>query len=191
MTLSFRGLKELQQSYRKAAGAMGRAEARAVARVSTSIIARQSRDMAARVNLRIGTIKGSIATRQKPTDSAPRVVHEVRSRGIPLREFIGTRQTRKGLSVQVLKGGGRAVLRAAFLVGKFGRNAFGRAARSGDRYGSPHVGRLPLRKLYGPTVLSQYVKPEIQEAGAATWNDRLPVELERESRFALEQAGLL
>lgn len=191
MSISFRGLNELQQSYRKAADAMGRAEARAVARVSTSIIARQSRDMAAVVNLKVGAIKGSIVTRQKPTDSVPRVVHEVRSRGIPLRDFNGTRQTRKGLSVQVLKRGPRTVLHAAFLVAKFGRNAFGRAARSGDRYGTPHVGRLPLRKLYGPTVLSQYVKPEIQQSGVVTWNDRLPVELERESRFALQQAGLL
>ena len=152
---------------------------------------RQVRELAKTINVRSGDIRKEIVTKAQPTPAQPRVVFEVRSKGIPLAAFIGTRQTKKGVTVQVLKGSPRKTLRAAFGVDKFGGNFFGRAGKGSKRYASPHVGRLPIAKLFGPTILSQYIKDEIQKVGADTWAERLPIELARESTFALKQAGLV
>jgi hypothetical protein len=191
MTIATKGLVELERSFRAAAVATGKAEARAVRRVGTTIVAQQSRGIGQVVNLRAATIKDAIKTVVQPTADQPRVVFEVRGKGIPLGDFIGSRVTKKGLSVQPLKGGARAVLRAGFAPGKLGGKFFGRAGVGSKSYGRPHVGRTPIVKLFGPNVLSQYIKDEIQKLGADTWTTRLPIELERETAFALKQAGLV
>jgi hypothetical protein len=189
MTLKFTGLAEIERSFRTAAAAMGKAEARAVRRVGVTIAANQAREIGKTENLRASTIKDAIRTVAQPTPDQPRVVFEVRAKAIGLEKFIGSRVTKKGLSVQPLKGGKRAILRAGFALR--GGAYFGRAAKSGKQYGSPHVGRSPIVRLLGPNVLSQYIKDNVQKVGADTWADRLPIELERESNFALKQAGLI
>lgn len=189
MALKFTGITEIERSFRTAAAAMGKAEARAVRRVGVTIAATQAREIAKTENLRAADIKAAIETIAQPTPDQPRVTFQVRSRGIGLERFVGSRVTGKGLSVQPLKTSPRAVLRAGFA-----RNGvfYGRAAASGKRvYGSPHVGRMPIVRLFGPNVLSQYIKDAVQQAGADTWATRLPIELERESNFALKQAGLI
>ena len=189
----FKGLKETQRAYATAARTIARAEARAVRRVGVTIRAEQTREITKTINLRAGAVRDEVVVKSQPTADKPRVVFEVKSKGIPLASFLGTRQTKKGVSVKVLKGGPRALLRAAFGVEKFGGNFFGRAAQGAGkaRYGKPHVGRLPIKKLYGPNILSQYVKDAIQKVGVQVWETRLPVELERETNYALKQAGLL
>jgi hypothetical protein len=189
--LKFSGLKEMQRGYAQAAKAMAAGEARAVKRVSTTIIAEQSRAIANTVNLRIGRIKSALTIVRQPTPSQPRVVFQVKRAGIPLDEFIGSRVTKAGLSVQPLKGGKRAVLKAGFALRKAGNHYFGRVGKGSKQYGSPHVGRLPIVKLFGPDILSQYIKDAIQQVGIDTWNRRLSIELDRETTFALTQAGLI
>jgi hypothetical protein len=51
--------------------------------------------------------------------------------------------------------------------------------------------REPIKKLFGPSILSQYIKAAIQQVGSDTWAERLPIELARETDFALKQAGLI
>ena len=191
MTLAFKGFAEIERGFRQVAVATARGEARAVRRTGVTIVANQSRAIAQIANMKIGAIKAQLVTKTQPTPDRPRVVFEVKSKGIPLKEFNGTRQTKKGVSVQVLKSQPRQTLRAAFGVAKFSSNYFGRVGVGRKDYASPHVGRLPIKKLYGPSVLSQYVKEPIQAAGRNTWNDRLPVELDRETAFALKKAGLI
>jgi hypothetical protein len=191
MSILTTGLKELESSYRKFGAVTRRGEMRALRRVGTTIVAQQSRSLAQLMNLRIGTIKKEIQTVRQPSAHNLSVVFQVRSKGIPLKEFTGSRVTRKGLSVQPLKTNARSVLRAGFAVAKFGGHYFGRAGKHGKGYRSPHVGRGPIVKLYGPSVLSQYEKAEIQKVGADVWGTRLPIELEREVDHALKQAGLI
>ena len=191
MSLKVKGLREMQKAFDTAARAMGAAEARAVKRTGTTIIATQSRGIVETVNLKVGTVKRELRTVQQPTPTQPRVVFEVRQRGVPLAEFKGTRQTRKGVSVQPLKSGSRSTLQAAFIHNGV---VYGRATKGSlvkPRYGSPHVGRTPIVKLFGTNVLSQYIKDAIQQAGVDTWEKRLPIELDRETNFALKKAGLL
>lgn len=189
--LKFEGLKEMQRGYSRAAGAVAKGEARAVRRVGVSIRADQTRGITELLNVKASTVRDAIEVKTQPTASAPRVVFEVRSKGIPLASFAGTRQTRKGVSVQVIKGQPRQLLRAAFGIDKYNGNFFGRVAVGSSKYGSPHVGRLPVAKLFGPNVLSQYIKDAIQQRGVKVWESRLPIELERETNFALKQAGVL
>src|SRR5690606_26051667 len=109
------GLKELEQSYRKAASRMASAEASAVRKAGVTIKAKQARAIGAIVNLKISTIKSKIVAIQRPTAGDPRIAFEVRGEGIALREF-GARQTRQGVSVLVLKGGGRKIVKGAFMA---------------------------------------------------------------------------
>jgi len=190
MGITVRGLSEIEKSYRAAAKLVARTQARAVARVGVTIVAEQARAITARVNLKVSTVKATIVTRKKPSISDVRLILEVKEKGIPLKDY-GARQTRKGVSVKVLKGGGAKTLRAAFGAGKFGGNFFGRVGKGSKKYASPHVGRLPIAKLYGPSILSQFIRDDISKKGVEAWDRRLPIELDRETSFALSQAGLI
>ena len=188
MALKLTGLRELEKGFRTAAKLVAKGEARAVTRAGTSIIAAQSRAIAQTVNLKIATIKSAIKVVQQPTADSPRMVLEVRFKGLSLTEY-GARQINKGVSVMVLRGK-RTLLKAAFYSPK--SKAFvGRVAKGGDRYGPPHVGRLPIIKLWGPSVYSEFIKPEITKVGADTWLARIEIELERETNFALRSAGII
>jgi hypothetical protein len=189
MGLKFIGLRELEQSYRLAAKLCQKAESRAVKRAGTTIIAAQSRAIAQRINLKVGTIKEQIRIVQQPTPDAPRVVFEVRFKGIPLALY-GARQTKRGVSVTTVRGK-RTLLTAAFYSPK-SKAFLGRASNSDDRrYGSPHVGRLPVLRLWGPSVYQEYVSAEVQKIGNDTWTARIEIELNRETDFALRSAGLI
>lgn len=77
----------------------------------------------------------------------------VTSKGLRLGEFTGTRKTRRGLSVQPKKGGGRKIIRSGFLIR--GRSsgkvlAVRRRFKAGE--GGAQVGRLPLDDLYSTSV---------------------------------------
>ena len=161
-------------------------------RAGASVRTAQVREITKTLNVRSAAVSAAITIKRQSDADGLQTVHGVRAQGIPLRDYIGTRQTRKGVSVKVLKGGKRSTLRAAFAVDKAGGHYFGRASQSDrKRYGSPHVGRLPIVKLYGPNILSQYIKDTIQGIGEKTWRDRIAIELERETAFALKRAGVI
>jgi hypothetical protein len=195
--LKITGLKELERSYRTAATKMASAEARAVKRSGVTITANQSRAIGAIVNLKVSTIKRQIVAIRQPTPGDPKIVFEVRGQGIALREY-GARQTKKGVSVLVLRGGGRKIVKHGFLAKGFGGNlqVFQRTGEPkrkalAGRYAKARYKREPIEKMFGPDVFNQYVKEAIQQAGVRTWRDRLPIELERETAFALKYAGLI
>jgi hypothetical protein len=189
--MSFRvtGLKELERGFTKLGAATARGEARAVNRVSTTIIAQQSRAVVARINLRVGRVKEAVRLRQKATPDQPRIVIEVQRRAVGLIEFGGRWRGTKseGASALVIRGKGRHIYAGTFIaIGRNGnRQIFDRKVVGGKR-----APRLPLKTLYGPSVYSQFLRDDIQRVGSDTWAIRLPIELDRETRFALKQSGL-
>jgi hypothetical protein len=184
--------KEISKAYAKAAKAVAAGESRAVKRAGNSVRTAQVREIGKVLNVRSGAISKAIVTKREPGARGLEVVHRVRGEGLPLRDFIGTRQTRKGVSVKVLKIGPRVILGAAFQRHTLGGHVFGRAGKSTPkRYGRPHVGRLPIVKLFGPNVLSQYINDAIRGLGEKTWHERIAIELERDTTFALKRAGVL
>lgn len=197
--LTVRGLKELETSYRRAADAMARAEARAVNRVATTIVARQSREIVKIANLKVGPVKRSIELKKKATADLPRLVFEVHAKPISLIEY-GGRGSWKGATALVLRQGGRKKVKGGFLT-KSPQGAPQIWKRTGEpkrlaKKGRYSKGRLakqlrePIKKLWGPSILSQYIKPEVLQIGNDAWTERLPIELARETAFALKQAGL-
>lgn len=201
MSLTTIGLRELERSFRTAERAMGQAEARAVRRTGVSVIAQQAREIGKIVNLKIGVIKEELRTVRQPTPADPAVTFEVRGKSIALREF-GAKPTRRGVSVLVLKGSGRKVVKGAFMARGYGDNLqvfkresliTGLPVRKKVMKAGRYKGKLrePIDSLRGPDVLSQYIKEPVQQAGISTWTNRLPVELDREATFALKRAGLI
>lgn len=194
MSFRLRGLQELEKSYRTASRRMAAGEARAVRRVGVTIAARQARAISRVVNLNVGVIKREIATVRQPTPGSPLVAFQVTGKGIALREY-GARQTRRGVSVLVLRGGGRKIVPGAFLARGYGgnlqvfrRTGLPKRVMQAGRYTGKK--REPIEKLFGPDVFSQFIKEAIQEVGRRTWRERLAVELDRETEFALKYAGL-
>jgi hypothetical protein len=106
-----------------------------------------------KVNLTSGRIKKDIhivrATPKKLAGSV-RLEHQ---RRIGLRQF-GARQTRKGVSYQIARGGARKTARHAFIAtAKGAEHVFERKVIGGKR-----VGRLPLRRLMGVSAWGAFVK---------------------------------
>jgi hypothetical protein len=184
--MSFRvvGLKELERGFTKMAAATARGEARAVNRVSTSIIAAQARAVTSLVNLNVSRVKAGVRLAQKATPNAPRIVLEVQRRPVGLIEFAGRWAGRKsaGATAAVWKGQGRSTFEGTFIA----------TGRGGNRqiFERKRGARLPIKAFYGPSVYSMFLRDDIQKVGADTWALRLPIELDRETQFALKQAGL-
>lgn len=190
MSFITKGLKEVEAGYRLMARTLRIGEARAVARAGTSAKTQMTRQITGRLNLRAGTVRDELKVKREPSTAHLDYTLTAKTRGVPLREFVGTRQTRKGVSVAVVKGA-RATLGAAFGISKYGGHFFGRVGIGSSKYGSPHVGRGPIVKLFGPSVATQFAREDVQQRGEQTWNERIPIELEREQTFALKKAGLL
>jgi len=184
VTFRVAGIFELERKFTALAKATARGEARAVGRVGTTIIAAQSRAVVRRLNLTVGRVKESVRVASKPTPDSPRIVIEVRRRAIGLIQFGGRWRGVKssGATAQVFRGEGRHTYAGTFIAKGRGGNLqiFDRQRKT----------RLPIKPLYGPSVLSQFNREDVQRVGRDTWLARLPIELERETAFALRQAGL-
>lgn len=186
MALRIRGLKDLERDYRTAGRKLGRAEAAAVRRTGTTIRARQARAVRDIAHLKVGEIKRAITVVRKPTAAKPSISFEVKEKGVPLIHY-AARQTRKGVTVKVLRASGRQRVSAR----DGGGTPFIETGRGGGRQVFARTGkaRLPIRKLWGPSIYSQYVKPAVADTGDRTWAQRLPIELDRAVGNVLRRLG--
>ena len=96
------------------------------------------------------------------------VLMSAEPRPISATQFAGTRQTAKGLRLQVLKGGRAAVIRRGF-ISKNKRVPF---IRETDK-------RLPIRKATGPSAADMLANPRVRKTLIRTLGDRAVKELER------------
>ena len=83
---------------------------------------------------------------------------------IPLKYF-GARQTKKGVSYRIGKQGSRSKISNAFgpNIPRLGGNVWVREGKS----------RLPIRKLYGPSVLASYLKNNLLQWSSDQLSDEL------------------
>lgn len=161
-----------------------RAVVRAANRTLTGARAEASKSLRKRVNLKAGTIKDQMRT-YKASTARPAARIEVPYSPISLKRY-GARQVRSGLSVRVLKTGGRKRIKSGFIVDKIGGHSFLRIGKS----------RTPIKKLYGPTLQSQVevVIPKLQEDYIdPTFEKRLEEqiawEIDKARRKSLRQVG--
>lgn len=103
----------------------------------------------------------------------------VTGRPIPLKEYKAS-QTKRGVTVKVSPGKRKLVEHRgnrAFLIAKIGGHVFARE-------GKP---RLPVKKLFGPSLPATFLNDEVRRAWTTTAQEALPKRLIEEIRFELNR----
>lgn len=148
------------------------ATARALNRTATTVRAQASRRIRERYNLKAGAIRAQMRISRA---NRGRLTAEVIASGrpIPLIEF-SARQTRKGVSVQVIRG--RRKVRLHAFVAKMRTGHVGVFERTSSK-------RLPIRELFSVSLPSAFTQKEILTSIEQVAVERFRIELERELRF--------
>ncbi len=127
----------------------------------------------------------NLVTVTRARGDANKATVRVKGKSIPLSDFSGTRQTRRGLSVKVFKRGPRKVLKGRFLY----PGAGGDISAERVTVGGKRVPRGPVKILFGPGAAQFLTKPHILARLQAHAGERFRVELERDLAFRLNRAG--
>lgn len=141
-------------------------------RVAASTEIRKRRVLSAKI------VRDAIAIRKA---SHQRLVASlvVTGRPIPLRDY-KARQTKKGVTTQVSPGKRKLISHRgnrAFIVQKLSGHVFAREGKA----------RLPIKKLFGPSLPSTFVQVEVRAAWTATAREVLPKRITEEMRFELSR----
>jgi len=141
-------------------------------RTSASSAIRRRRALSAKV------VREALAIRKAKPD---RLVSSLVATGrpIPLRDY-KARATQKGVTAQVSPGKRKLISHRgnrAFIVQKIGGHVFAREGKA----------RLPIKKLFGPSLPSTFVQAEVRAAWTATAREALPKRLAEEVRFELSK----
>jgi hypothetical protein len=102
---------------------------------------------------------------------------------IPLREY-QARQGKRGVTVKVTPGRRKVVVHAgnkAFQIDKFGKHVYVREGK----------GRLPIKKLYGPSIPATFVKDKVVHAMNAVGGENWPKRFSEELAFELSKGTAL
>ena len=141
-------------------------------RTAASVAIRRRRALSAKV------VRNALAIRRAtPSKLVSSLV--VTGKPIPLRDY-KARQTKKGVTAQVSPGKRKLITHrgnAAFIVQKLSGHVFARQGK----------GRLPIKKLFGPSLPSTFVQQEVRAAWTATARDALPKRIAEEVRFELSR----
>jgi hypothetical protein len=143
-------------------------------RTSASAAIRKRRALSAKV------VRDAMAIRKATKE---RLVSSIVVTGspIPLRDY-KARQTKRGVTVSVSPGARKLVEHRgnhAFIVNKIGGHVFVRTGKS----------RLPIKKLFGPSLPSTFVQAEVRAAWTATALETMPKRLSEEVRFELSRVS--
>lgn len=141
-------------------------------RTTASSAIRKRRALSAKV------VREALAIRKASPD---RLVSSlvVTGRPIPLRDY-KARATKKGVTAHVSPGKRKAISHRgnrAFIVQKLSGHVFAREGKE----------RLPIKKLFGPSLPSTFVQQEVKAAWTATARDALPKRIAEEVRFELSK----
>ena len=154
-----------------------------------------AKEIGMRMNLTQTRIKADLKT-DNANYSNPSGKLAATGEPISLTTFSGTRQTLKGVSVQVLTTTPRTLLRHAFIATSHNsQQAFWRkwtgtrtAVKPGMKYGRlPEKYRHPLERLTGPRIEDIYSKPEVIGAVITKAGVKLHERLDHEANYLLSQ----
>jgi len=177
---------------------------RSLNKTLTSVKSRAAKEVAADLNLPQKRIKKDFKI-IKANFGNPSGSFTSKGKPVGLISFIGTRQTKAGVSVKVKKGNSRKIIRHAFIAtAKNASNVFQRPyegerkkAQPGFVYGAlPKKYRFPvpsgggkgrIDRLTGPRIEDEMDKPHVIAAIMAHANERLNVILEQEVNFELSK----
>jgi hypothetical protein len=157
-------------------GPARRALVRGLNKTAANVRTSASRAIRERRSLSAKTVNQALAIRKA---SNAKLVSSlvVTGRPIPLKEY-KARETRKGVTVSVTPGARKLIEHAGnrgFIVQKIGGHVFAREGKS----------RLPIKKLFGPSLPSTFVQEEVKRAWTATAQEAMPKRLAEEMRYEL------
>lgn len=129
---------------------------------------------------RVRRLRKSVIRNSMPIVKATTRVQEARIKAsrqsIPLKEYSAAIRGGKGNKRVVINvSGKRKRLDHAFIVSRLGGHVF-------ERKGKP---RLPIEKLFGPSIGSAVVKGSVRQALDAVIRDRWPIVFTREANFEI------
>lgn len=162
-----------------------KAISRALDKTAITARAEAAREIkAAGYGLKIAAIKKSIKI-VRARGKKLRAIVRASGRPTPLIDY-GARQTRKGVTVAVLRG--RKLINGAFIAtmptghrGVFLRK--GTAHKQVKRNGRVTSSGLPIKELFGPSVPSAFANTVVQAALARAIRERFPEVLKQELRY--------
>jgi hypothetical protein len=159
-------------------GAHRRAISRALNKTAANVRTAASTAIRAKRSLSASTVRKALAIKQANPNRLVATL-SVTGRPIPLKEYRAN-QTKRGVTVLVSPGKRKLVEHAgnkAFFIQKIGGHVF---ARQGKQ-------RLPVKKLYGPSLPATFLNEEVRRAWTAAAQDALPKRLTEEIRFELNR----
>lgn len=157
-------LRRLGRDLLKLAGDSPKQLRQATASVRRIAATEAKRNIRESYNIKVAGVKGGLDVRSGDLV----VTLDADNKPVSASQFAGTRQVKRGLRLQVLKGGQATVIRRGF-VAKNKRVPF---IREGDS-------RLPIRKATGPSVADMLANAGVRKKLVQTLGDRAVKELER------------
>lgn len=155
------------------------ATVRALNKAAIAVRAEAVRQVRGQRALSATVIRNAIGI-SKATKSNPTAIVAASGRPIPLREYAAN-QTRRGVTVRVTPAGGRKLIfvngNHAFTIGRFGGHVY---VREGKK-------RLPIRKLYGPSIPTAMVKDAVMAALDKVGHEAWPKRFTEELRYELSK----
>ncbi len=175
--IEIKGLAEAQKTLADIRDGTKKAIVRALNRTVTAVQSDAVKAVAAEFNLTQKDIRHDFTIKKANYGDFSAYV-QAAGKPTPLIKFIRTRQTQKGVSVQVKKSRSRAVIKHAFIV----------TQRSGYRGVFLRVGRAryPIKQRYGPRVPDILSNPEVMGPILEQARERLDKNFEHEVDFLLE-----
>lgn len=181
---------EVERYIRRIPRATQRATARGLNKGIRLVRTRSVRAVAAQRAIRQKTIRRETSIESaRPRPNRLRAVLRMSGRPIPLREYGARVQGRRGrgnrkrtgpgaspISVVIFKGR-RVVVEGAFL------------GPNGHVFRRRGPGRLPIKKLFGPSLPSAFVKPIVERSMRVVAERRIPGLIEREMFRELRRAS--
>lgn len=154
---------------------------RALNKTATTVRTTATREIRTeRPGLKAKTIRGQMRI-QRALKGRPESAVIASGRPIPIRDY-AARKTKAGVTVQVGPGGRKLIRHAGnkgFVVDKVGGHVF---AREGSK-------RLPIKKLYGPSIPSTFLKDKVVGAMRRVSDETLPKRLREELNFEFTRRG--
>lgn len=174
---AFKALDNLPENLRE------KVIARTLNRIGDSTKTEATREISREFNIKASTVRERIVVRRAFAGTRLAVEIAVPSksgkRAINVIHF-GARQSKRGVTVKVKRGGSRKPLKAAF-IGNAGRTVFSRInPKTGVK-----SGRLPIFPVQSIDVPQMFNARRITAKLLANVRTKFPVEFERQLRFAL------
>lgn len=141
-------------------------------RTSASGAIRQRRALSAKV------VRDALAIKKATKDNLVSSL-VVTGKPIPLKDYQAS-QTKRGVTAKVSPGKRKLVSHRgnrAFIVDKIGGHVFARE-------GKP---RLPIKKLFGPSLPATFLQQQVKQAWTAAANDALPKRMAEEAKYELSK----